>query len=73
MFSNNLKCSESECKKRLKNVETMSLSELAYYADRCSTCGNWFLKNNKIADKTYQSISLKWAEKFNSNQIKSKK
>ena len=65
MSENGLKCSLSECKSRHKEVDVMSFEDLAKYASKCSTCGNWFLKDNIIAQETYQKVSLKWAEEFN--------
>ena len=65
MSSTNLKCSLAECKARLKAVEGMSLAELEEYATRCSTCGNWILKDDQTAHATYMKISTKWAESFN--------
>ncbi|MBV5279611.1 MAG: hypothetical protein J0647_11455 [Campylobacteraceae bacterium] len=65
MSSHELKCSISECKARLREVDSMSLTELEKYSTKCSTCGNWFLKDNKVADETYKKVSLKWAEEFN--------
>ena len=65
MSSTSLKCSLSECKARLKAVENMSLTELEHYATRCSTCGNWRLKDDPIANETYMKVSTKWAESFN--------
>jgi len=43
----------------------MSLAELEEYATRCSTCGNWILKDDQTAHATYMKISTKWAESFN--------
>ncbi len=60
-----LKCSIGECKKRLVQVDSMSLEELEHYAARCSTCGNWILKDNAVAQETYQKVSLAWAEAYN--------
>jgi|GEM_PF-651233 hypothetical protein len=65
-----LKCSLSECKARLKAVENMSLAELEEYATRCSTCGNWILKDDPVAHETYMKISNKWAEAFNKDLLK---
>ncbi len=65
MSENELKCSLSECRARQKEVDTMSFDDLQNYADKCSTCGNWVLKDNIIAQETYQKVSLKWAEEFN--------
>lgn len=69
MSNMSLKCSLSECKARLKAVENMSLSELEEYATRCSTCGNWILKDDPIANATYTKISTKWAEAFNQSLL----
>jgi len=69
MSSTPLKCSLSECKARLKAVENMSLVELEEYATRCSTCGNWILKDDSIANETYMKISTKWAESFNQSLL----
>ncbi len=60
-----LKCSIAECKQRFNQVKNMGLSELEKYTSRCSTCGNWFLKDNAVAQKTYDKVSLTWAEAFN--------
>ena len=54
MSSTSLKCSLSECKARLKAVENMSLAELEEYATRCSTCGNWILKDDPIANERFK-------------------
>lgn len=70
MSSSPLKCSLSECKSRLKAVDGMSLAELEEYATRCSTCGNWILKDAPIAHETYMKISTKWAENFNNSLLK---
>ena len=69
MSNMSLKCSLSECKARLKAVENMSLSELEEYATRCSTCGNWILKDDPTANATYTKISTKWAEAFNQSLL----
>ncbi len=65
MSQGELKCSISECKGRLKEADSMGLSELEKYSVKCSTCGNWLLKNDPVANETYKKISLKWAEAFN--------
>lgn len=70
MSSSPLKCSLSECKARLKAVEGMSLVELEAYATKCSTCGNWILKDDPTAHETYMKISTKWAENFNKSLLK---
>ena len=67
-MDNNLKCSLSECKARLKEIDSMDLTQLEMYASKCSTCGNWILKDDHTANETYQKVSLKWAEEFN-NEI----
>lgn len=67
MSTQELKCSLSECKAKYNEIDKMSFAELAHYADRCSTCGNWFLKDSNVAQETYQKVSLKWAEEFNNN------
>ena len=70
MNNNELKCSIAECKARLKEADSMSLEELEKFSTKCSTCGNWLLKNNQVADETYKKISLKWAEAFNKANMK---
>lgn len=70
MSNNELKCSISECKARLREADSMDLTELEKYSTQCSTCGNWLLKDNKVADETYKKISLKWAEAFNKANLK---
>ncbi|WP_041960103.1 hypothetical protein [Sulfurospirillum arsenophilum] len=70
MSSTTLKCSLAECKARLKAVDNMSLSELEEYATRCSTCGNWILKDDAVANETYMKVSTKWAESFNQALLK---
>ena len=69
MSAQDIKCSISECKSRHKEVDAMSFADLEKYASRCSTCGNWILKDNVVAQETYQKISLKWAEEFNKKTI----
>ncbi len=70
MSKDELKCSIAEYKARLREIDSMSLSELEKYSTKCSTCGNWFLKDNKIADETYRKVSLKWAEAYNKANMK---
>lgn len=65
-----LKCTIAQCKARLVEINTMGLGDLEKYANTCSTCGNWILKDNKIAQETYQKVSLKWAEEFNKLNLK---
>ena len=65
MSSSSLKCSIAECKARLKEIDFMNLEELEQYATRCSTCGNWILKDDDVAYETYMKVSTTWAEKFN--------
>jgi len=65
-----LKCTLAECKARLKEIDYMNLDELEHYATRCATCGNWILKDDSVAQETYQKVSLKWAEEFNKALIK---
>lgn len=65
MAKDELKCSIAECKARLAEIDSMDLPTLEKYATKCSTCGNWFHKDNDVAEKTYQKVSLKWAEAFN--------
>lgn len=70
MSSGELKCSIAECKARLHEIDSMSLEELDKYATKCSTCGNWILKDNQVADETYRKVSLEWAEAFNKANMK---
>lgn len=70
MGEDGLKCSVAECKVRFKEVDSMGLSQLEAYATKCATCGNWFLKDHKVAQETYQKVSLTWAEAFNKAHIK---
>ena len=70
MAKDELKCSLSECKARLSEIDSMDLQTLEKYATKCSTCGNWILKDNEVAQKTYQTVSLKWAEAFNKAHLK---
>lgn len=69
-MSNTLKCSIAECRARFKEIDGMGLSELETYATKCSTCGNWILKDEKVAQETYQKVSIKWAEAFNNAIMK---
>lgn len=70
MSQGDLKCSIAECKARLKEIDSMSLTELNSYATKCSNCGNWLLKDNQVANETYKKVSLKWAEAFNKTNMK---
>ena len=65
MSSTHLKCSIAECKARHKEIDSMNFTELEHYANKCSTCGNWILKDDTVANETYKKVSLKWAEEFN--------
>lgn len=58
-------CSIDECKKRFKLVDTMSFNELEQFSTKCSSCGNWFLKDNKILNKTCEKVCTTFAEKHN--------
>jgi len=64
-----LECSDSECKKRLSQVEGMSFSELEKYNRKCGDCGDWIFKEQEIANKTYNAVSVKWAEEFMNQQL----
>lgn len=70
MNNGELKCSIAECKARLKEIDSMGLNELEKYSTKCSTCGNWLLKDNQTANETYKKVSLKWAEAFNKSIMK---
>lgn len=65
-----LKCSDSECKKRLGQVKHMSFSELEKYNTQCANCGDWIFKEQEVANKTYNAVSVKWAEEFMKEQLK---
>lgn len=65
MGEEGLKCTLAECKARFLKIDKMNISELNTYSEQCSNCGNWILKEHKIAQKTYRKVSLKWAEEFN--------
>lgn len=69
MSQEELKCTSTECKQRLIQAETMSIRELEEYATRCASCGNWILKDNAIAQQTYQRISIRYAEAHNDRLI----
>jgi hypothetical protein len=47
-----LKCSVSECKKRLAEVKNMSFAELEKYNTKCQNCGDWIFKEQEVATKT---------------------
>jgi len=70
MGEEGLKCTIAECKSRLREIDTMGLAELEKFSTKCSTCGNWVLKDNKVAQETYNKVSLKWAEAFNKANMK---
>ena len=65
-----LKCTDSECKKRLTDVKNMSFSELEKYNTKCASCGDWIFKEQEVANKTYNAVSVKWAEEFMNKQLK---
>ena len=65
-----LKCTDSECKERLAKVKTMSFSELEKQNSQCASCGDWIFKKQDVANKTYNAISVKWAEEFMNQQLK---
>lgn len=62
-------CTEAECKKRLADVKNMGFEELERYCVKCSKCGNWILKENEIANKTYEAVSNRWAEEFMNKKL----
>ncbi len=70
MARDELQCSLAECKARFSEIGSMDLQTLEKYATKCSTCGNWILKDNEVAQKTYQAISLTWAETFNKMHLR---
>ena len=59
-----LKCTNAECKRILKQTVNMSFDELEKYNTKCANCGDWIFKEQKIANETYNAISNKWAEEF---------
>jgi PHP family Zn ribbon phosphoesterase len=65
-----LKCSDAECKKRAQEAKNMSLSELEKYNTKCATCGDWIFKEKELANKTYNAVSVRWAEEFMNEQLK---
>ena len=65
-----LKCTDSECKKRLVEVKNMSFSDLEKYNSKCGSCGDWIFKEQDVANKTYNAVSVKWAEEFMNQQLK---
>ena len=65
-----LKCTNSECKKRLMDVKNMSFIELEKYNTKCCSCGDWIFKVQEVANKTYNAISNRWAEEFMNRQLK---
>lgn len=65
-----LTCTDSECKKRLTDVKNMSFSELEKYNSQCGSCGDWIFKEQEIANKTYNAVSVKWAEEFMNQQLR---
>ena len=65
-----LKCTDSECKKRLIKVKSMSFSELEKHNTKCGSCGDWIFKEQDVANKTYNAVSVKWAEEFMNQQLK---
>jgi len=62
MHSENYECSKEECEKKREHVESDKISE---QLEQCEKCYNGIFKTNAIAAKTYQIISLLWAEKHN--------
>ncbi|WP_263833766.1 hypothetical protein [Sulfurospirillum oryzae] len=71
-MNSSLKCSIAECKARLIEIDSMDLAQLETYATKCATCGNWILKDDPVANKTYEKVSLRWAEEFNNALISRK-
>ena len=65
-----LKCTDSECKKRLVEVKSMNFSDLEKYNSKCGSCGDWIFKEQDVANKTYNAVSVKWAEEFMNQQLK---
>jgi len=63
-----LKCQINKCKKIIKKVNQMSYYELEKQNIKCSNCGNWILKESKLANITYENISNKYAVEFNKNR-----
>lgn len=64
-----LTCSVAECKKRLADVKNMSYSELEKYNIQCQNCGDWIFKEQEVANKMYNEVSVKWAEEFMKNML----
>jgi len=48
----------------------MSFSELEKYNSQCGSCGDWIFKEQEIANKTYNAVSVKWAEEFMNQQLR---
>lgn len=63
-MSATIECSTSECKKRFLQVKKMSFFELEKYTDICCSCGDWILKSNEVANKTFHAVSNRYAEEY---------
>jgi len=48
----------------------MNFSELEKYNKKCGNCGDWIFKEQEVANKTYNAVSVKWAEEFMNQQLK---
>lgn len=60
-----LYCSEEECKKKRDQLISMNMNQLSEQIKQCEQCNSGTFKTNDVATKTYQDISLLWAEGHN--------
>ncbi|MFB1008413.1 MAG: hypothetical protein QMB85_04965 [Sulfurospirillum sp.] len=60
-----LNCSEEECKQKRDQLMAMNMNQLSEQIKQCEQCNSGTFKTNDVATKTYQDISLLWAEGHN--------
>lgn len=65
MSLKDINCTEDECKEKREKFTFMTIDQLSAQINQCEKCNSGVFKTNAVAAKTYQSISLLWAEKHN--------
>lgn len=60
-----LNYSEEECKQKRDQLMAMNMNQLSEQIKQCEQCNSGTFKTNDVATKTYQDISLLWAEGHN--------
>ena len=65
MQPDGLYCTEEECILRRDAMVVMTFSELSQQLVCCEKCYEGIFKQSDVASKTYEVLSVLWAERYN--------